>query len=67
MTSLTGTVGFGHLGALDGFAGHVAYYSDLDLTIAVLTNVVPAGRQNRDVDVKVVAEDLARAVFKMAR
>ena len=56
-----------HLGALDGFAADVAHYPDLDLTIAVLTNVVPAGRQNRDVDVKVVAEDLARAVFKMAR
>jgi len=56
-----------HLGALDGFASEVTHYPDLDLTIAVLTNVVPSGRQNRNVDVEVVAEDLARAVFMAVR
>ena len=56
-----------HLGALDGFAANVVHYPDLDVTIAVLTNVVPAGRQNRDVDVEAIAEELARAVFKVHR
>ena len=56
-----------HGGALDGFASELAHYPDLNLTIAVLTNVVPAGRQNRDVDVEFIAEALARAVFESHR
>jgi D-alanyl-D-alanine carboxypeptidase len=56
-----------HEGALDGFAGELAHYPEFDLTIAVLANVVPAGRQNRDVDVEFIAQELARAVFKWHR
>lgn len=55
-----------HEGAVDGFSGEVAHYPELDLTIAVLTNVVPT-RGNRAADVESVGSELARAVFKARR
>jgi len=58
---------FRHEGALDGFAGELAHYPDLDLTIAALANVVPAGRQNRQADVDAVSDEIARAVFNARR
>ena len=56
-----------HEGAVDGFIVEVAYYPQRDLSVAVLANVVPAGRQNRNADVLAVADALARAVLTAPR
>ena len=55
------------LGAINGFSGQLAHYPERDLTIAVLTNVVPAGRSDRAAAVTDTGNELARAVLNSLR
>lgn len=64
---LDGHVRIHHLGAVDGFAGQVVHYPERALTIAVLTNVVPAGRAARAADVEETANELARVILSARR